>query len=124
MGILKPRYGGTGLGGGFSSGNIIWAVDEQTLTTGAVSSLPGLAEAIQDVVGAMAVAGTGISIVYDDGLGTLTVSNTGVTSVGRQHRPQRPNHWSGGCTYVQITRCGRYPVAHSQQDQRLRRVGR
>jgi hypothetical protein len=82
MGILKPRYGGTGLGGGFSSGNIIWAVDEQTLTTGAVSSLPGLAEAIQDVVGAMAVAGTGISIVYDDGLGTLTVSNTGVTSVG------------------------------------------
>lgn len=40
------------------------------------------AEAVQDAVAALLVAGTGIALVYDDAAGTLTVSATGGGSGG------------------------------------------
>lgn len=41
----------------------------------------GSTEAIGDAVSNLIVAGTGISSSYNDGAGTLTISNTGVTSL-------------------------------------------
>jgi len=41
----------------------------------------GSTEAVQDIVGNLITAGSGISTSYNDGAGTLTISNTGVTSL-------------------------------------------
>lgn len=38
----------------------------------------GLSEAIDDEVASLLVAGTGISLTYNDGAGTLTIANTGL----------------------------------------------
>ncbi len=56
-----------------SATNVESALDE--LDTEKVSS-SGLTESVQDIVGAYVVAGTGASVVYDDGSGTLTISTT------------------------------------------------
>lgn len=45
--------------------------------TQTAATISDLAEAVQDLVAAMAVAGSGVTIVYDDVLGTLTFSATG-----------------------------------------------
>lgn len=45
----------------------------QTYTPAATAST----ESVQDIVGAMATAGTGITVTYDDGAGTLTIEATG-----------------------------------------------
>lgn len=44
------------------------------------SSLSDFVEAVQDVVGAFTVAGTGISVNYSDGGNTLTIAVSGLTS--------------------------------------------
>lgn len=52
--------------------------DRSTHTgTQAASTISDLAEVTQDMVGAMIVAGTNVSVSYDDVAGTLTISATG-----------------------------------------------
>lgn len=46
-------------------------------TSGEAADIVGLAEAIDDRVALLLVEGSGINLVYDDVLGTLTVSATG-----------------------------------------------
>jgi hypothetical protein len=41
------------------------------------STISGLTEAVQDIVGAQLVAGSNVSIVYDDAAGTTTISASG-----------------------------------------------
>ena len=41
----------------------------------------GSTESVQDIVGNLITAGSGISTSYNDGAGTLTIANTGVTSL-------------------------------------------
>ncbi|NIJ18475.1 hypothetical protein FHS95_000144 [Sphingomonas naasensis] len=46
------------------------------------ATISDLAEAVQDLVGAMVAAGAGISVSYNDGAGTLTVSlNAGISDI-------------------------------------------
>ena len=42
------------------------------------SQIIGLSEAIDDEVASLLVAGTGITLTYNDGAGTLTIANTGI----------------------------------------------
>jgi hypothetical protein len=42
------------------------------------SQIIGLSEAIDDRTASLLVAGTGITLTYDDGAGTLTIANTGL----------------------------------------------
>lgn len=53
-----------------------WVAYSQTHTHTA-SDVTDFTETAQDIVGAMVIAGSGISATYDDGAGTLTITNTG-----------------------------------------------
>lgn len=48
--------------------------------TSALVTTSALTELVQDIVGAMAVAGANITVTYNDGAGTLTIAVSGLTS--------------------------------------------
>jgi hypothetical protein len=47
------------------------------------------ASRLQDVIGAMIIAGAGISVVYDDAAGTLTITNTSLAGYTDEQRARR-----------------------------------
>jgi hypothetical protein len=65
-------YGGNG-----SAGNVLSPVGLGTGNTGLVELAQSSTEVVQDIVGAMVVAGTNVTKTYDDTAGTLTISATG-----------------------------------------------
>jgi hypothetical protein len=50
-------------------------------------------EQVQDIIGAMVVAGAGISVVYDDAAGTLTITNT----IGAGYTDEQVRDVMGAC---------------------------
>ena len=48
-----------------------------TGTQDAATTLTGLTEAVQDILGSTLVAGTNVDLTYDDGSGTLTITSLG-----------------------------------------------
>lgn len=64
-----------------SSGDIsaLTASEVKTILALASTDISDFTEAVQDVVGAFAAAGTGIVVTYNDGAGTLTISQGGMT---------------------------------------------
>lgn len=91
---IPAPSGGTGLPAGGTSGQ---ALVKQSSTAGdatwqnlAPGLIAGLSEAIDDRVAALLVAGTNVSLTYDDASGTLTIASSGgggggaVTSVNLQ----------------------------------------
>lgn len=78
---IPAPSGGTGLPAGGTAGQ---ALVKQSGTAGdatwqnlAAGNLSGLAEAIDDRVAALLVAGANVSLTYDDASGTLTIASSG-----------------------------------------------
>lgn len=78
---INPPAGGTGLPAGGTTGQILiktsgvdGAATWQTLDT---SKITGLSEAIDDRVAALLVAGSNVSLAYNDATGQLTISASG-----------------------------------------------
>ena len=62
-----------------SDGNVMYVGDAPTAHTHTASEVTDFSEAVDDRVSALLVAGTNITLTYNDGANTLTVAASGVS---------------------------------------------
>lgn len=74
---MKTKLDGIATGATANSPDATLLARSNHTGTQAASTISDLTEVTQDVVGAMIVAGTNVSVSYDDVAGTLTISATG-----------------------------------------------
>ena len=74
---MKTKLDGIATGATANSADATLLARSNHTGTQAASTISDLAEVTQDMVGAMIVAGTNVSVSYDDAAGTLTISATG-----------------------------------------------
>lgn len=85
---MKTKLDGIATGATANSADATLLARSNHTGTQAASTISDLTEVTQDVVGAMIVAGTNVSVSYDDVAGTLTISATGGGSGGSGIDPE------------------------------------